>query len=160
VGGDFAQKAKSLGDVLVVHFPIPWRLMDPNADRRLTIRELFRSDPGFQKAADILSLSIFESNPLDVLYRVDTCLTQTRAAAAHHRPAASRPNFLPLDDMFSLFLGVFLAVDVPDMASVFRMATEYCPTNGLSPAFEYAQANMAALRAYVSDTNVDQLQGS
>jgi hypothetical protein len=159
-GSEISQKAKSLSEVLAVDIPIPWRLMDSNADRRLTIRELFRSDPGFQKAADILSLSAFDSNPLDVLYRVHTCLTQIRAAAGDRRPAARGDGFLALDDMFSLFLGVFLAADVPDMATLFRMATEYAPTSGLSAPFECAQANMAALRAHVNDASVDQLQGS
>jgi hypothetical protein len=154
------QKLKALGELEILHFPLPWRLL-PEFDRAVGIAEFFHNDPFFSAAAQFLSGALFESNPIDALYYVHKCLTSIRKAAMIHgtSSAAVGPQgmatLLCFDDLFSLFFGIFLASELVDVFFIESLVNQFAPKASLSPSFEYAQANLEALVLHCESVTVD-----
>ena len=143
-------------------FTIPRELVgsEPNG----TIEQFFRSDPFFFAASQFLSLSIFMSNPIDVLYYIHKCLLGIQKGALIHRigPGANAKmedvkTLLCFDDLFSLFVGALMASDLPDIFFVSDFISRYSPKSSLSPPFEYALANTEALVAHCNKLDYDEL---
>jgi hypothetical protein len=112
-----------------------------------SICDFVLSVPELRKPAETLSLLLFMSNPLDVLYYVTLSLGEMREGALANRerliPDPESPN-LSWDATFSLFLVVFLASDVIDVFAVQKFVSEFAP-KPLSSMFEYSKLMLDSL---------------
>ena len=126
------------------------------------ISTFFASDPLYNRAADCLSLALFQSNPMDALYCIHMSLGWIQRAALIHRSEHEENNkkniehnnssiphlkryLLCFDDLFSLLYGSLMATEYQDIFFVSRFINDFIPKNSLSPGFEYALANIEAL---------------
>lgn len=131
-------------------FPLPSDLITGDIEGK-SISEVFNRDNQYHAAAQFLENAIFETNPTDVLYYLHRCLLSINKGALINRLGANPASpedvnqLLCFDDLFSLFFGVFLASEVPDIFGINRFLNDYAPKQNLSPAFEYTQANLEAL---------------
>jgi len=140
-------------------FPLPLDMVsgDPT---KFTIKELFTKDPYFYAASQFLSLSLFQSNPIDALYYVHKCLIGIHKGALINRLGGSHASvedvnqLLCFDDLFSLLFGTLLASDYHDVFFLSSFIENYAPIQCLSPPFEYAQANLEALVVHCRKTDV------
>ena len=128
------------------------------------ISNYFKSDPFFLAASQFLSLSIFMSNPVDVLYYIHKCLLGIQKGALIHRigPGSTAKmedvkSLLCFDDLFSLFLGTLMASDMPDIYYICEFLEKYSPRVSLSPSFEYALANTEALVSHCRKFDIEEM---
>jgi hypothetical protein len=143
-------------------FCLPWELLPPG-ERAMPIRELFESEPSYKSAADALSMSALEPNPIDQLYqihRVFLTLQDTANRYRHRSDCQVFPELLSFDELFALFFGVVMAADFADVFFVRWMINEFAPKSWLSPSFEYAVANLDALVIHLEQLDVGSLEAS
>ena len=102
----------------------------------------------------MLTLSLFQCNPLDALYCVHMCLNWIQKGALRHRSNNNANNkdsdngakyLLCFDDLFSLLFGTLMGTEFQDIIFVSQFIINYSPKQNLSPALEYAFANIEAL---------------
>ena len=143
-------------------FTIPMELVASKPEG--IISNYFKSDPFFLAASQFLSLSIFMSNPVDVLYYIHKCLLGIQKGALIHRigPGSTAKmedvkSLLCFDDLFSLFLGTLMASDMPDIYYIGDFLSKYSPRVSLSPSFEYALANTEALVTHCYKLDIDEM---
>ena len=85
---------------------------------------------GYKKAAEMLTMAEFASNPMDALYTVYQTLLTIRETAAsffeERNPEHEKlGQALPFDDIFSLFLMVFLGSEVLDLDGLFHFIDDF-----------------------------------
>jgi hypothetical protein len=156
-------KIRDLSEIEVFRHNLPWKLL-PRENRGMKIGDLFRNDRYFAAAGQYLSYPIFDANPIDALYRVHKSLVVIHKAAMIHRKNGESASpedvteLLCFDDLFSLFYGTLMGSDAQDVFYVAKMITDYAPKACLSPAFEYAQANMEALVLHCKALNLEEMR--
>ena len=157
---DLMNKMEALGKINCQQFPIPWVFMR-SEDKDLSMRELFQRDGSFGKASTYLFVSMFACNPIDALYSVHVALEAIHEGAAtnknHGNKGDGRKTVICFDDLFSLFFGTILASDIPDIVYIQMLVCEFAPKGCLSPAFEYAQANIEAMITHIRRTDAEKL---
>jgi hypothetical protein len=152
-------KLRELSKLEAVHFLLPWGLL-PKVESSVPIGELFRNDEHFGAAADILSLPLFDTNPIDALHSIHNCLAAIRVAAIVHQKggekatADDRTKVVAFDDLFALFFGTVLGAETTDIFFVGALIENFTPRESLSPVLEYAQANLQALVEYCRTISV------
>jgi hypothetical protein len=113
-------------------------------------RECFLKNKLFAKATETFLCAFFTTNPIDGLYYIHSVMSDIHKAAIYSQ-VEREPTFeelkqiLGFDDMFSLFFGVLISSDVPDIFQLYLMMKKFAPRTCLSPMFEYANANLEAL---------------
>jgi hypothetical protein len=136
-------------------FSIPWEFF-PNADRDRQVRDFMRADRLFSVPPSFLLDAVFASNPMDQLYMIHRALVAIHKGATIRRlgdrdaTASDVRQVLCFDDLFTLFLGAFMASELPDLDFLWQMVNDYTADARLAPAFEYVQANLEALVAYLA----------
>ncbi|EAY17375.1 hypothetical protein TVAG_319700 [Trichomonas vaginalis G3] len=156
------QKIEDLKQIPVLLFTIPTELVQLPITG--SISSYFRSDPFFLAAAQFLSQTIFQSNPIDSLYYIHKCLIGIQKGALIRRLGGVDAkledvrSLLCFDDLFSLLFGILMASDIPDIYFVADFISRYAPKNSLSPAFEYATANIEALIEHVRRVDLAELK--
>lgn len=156
-------KINRLKSIPCMFYPLPKHLMKPNIDEQ-PIRQVFQADRFFLAASQFLYSTIFQSNPIDMLYYIHKTLIAIHKGALINRmgdQAASVDDVTQLlcfDDLFSLFFGALMASDLPDLNYVSWVINEYSPKECLSPSFEYAQANIEALILHCQLIDVENLE--
>ena len=116
-----------------------------------TIREAFRKDPYYRAASQFLENSEYSTNPIDSLYFIHKTLLSINKAALMNRMKEKEVSvndlqqLLCFDDLFILFLGVYLSSDNYEFLSVADFVSRFSPAFCLSNSFEYAQASLESL---------------
>lgn len=156
------QKVEDLKSIPATLFTIPTELVQTPITG--TIGNFFGTDPFFHAPGQFLSQAIFQSNPIDALYCIHKCLIGIQKGALIHRLGGVDAKIedvralLCFDDLFSLFFGTLMASDIPDIYFVADFISRFAPKNSLSPAFEYATANIEALIEHVKRIDLDDLK--
>jgi hypothetical protein len=124
-----------------------------------TVREYVLRDENWSKAAGTLSLALFASNPFDALYFVHLTLVDiklTALANVQKNSGSADDVTLSFDDMFALFLTVFLGSDLIDIFSLAMFVRTFAPEN-MSSSFEYARMMLDALDVHVRNVDFGEL---
>jgi hypothetical protein len=150
-----------LRDVSASRMTLPWEFIG-TIDHSQSILNLFRSNAGFSYGADALFCSLFQPNPLDGLAWVEVALRAIRGAAlANYRFTTTEEipvNYLiSFDDLFCLLLGILIASGLPNPAYIAWLSGKYILKSSLSPAFEYAQANLEAVVEHCDRIDINTL---
>jgi hypothetical protein len=152
---DFSRKISELQQLPAAEFNLPSFVARPGADG-LSIREFFRRDPMHRGAADALTEAQWATNPFDVLFGIDTALGFIGKNARNRSLARERPaeQCLCFDDMFTVFLGVFLASDLHDIGRICGAANAALAGFPLSARFRYALETLEALVNYLERVTI------
>ena len=149
---DLIKKMEELRMIEAGKFPIPWDLIR-NGDKTTKLKELVDMDDNFRKAEEYLFRTVFVCNPIDALYLVHLAIETIQKGAVtnkcHGDIEEMRQTVIPFDDLFSLFFVVVVASEIPDVVFLQRLVCEFAPKRFLSPAFEYAQANVEAMMTHL-----------
>ena len=127
------------------------------------IRTVFRRDCYYRSAAMFLEGVMFITNPIDCLYLIHKTLLSINKAALMQRMKEKEASLddlhqlLCFDDLFVLFLGVYLSSDLYEFLSIASFVAEYSPTFCLSNSFEYAQASLESLVKHIESMSPDEL---
>jgi hypothetical protein len=160
----FNVKVRDIGAIPAGDFPLPWLYMPRNCDHNTPLGEIARVDPFFAAAAQFLFPTAFDTNPLDCLWRVHRCLLQIHKSSLIHSAdgkeltVVETTKLMALDDLFSVFLMVFIGAQTPDVMPMVRLIRDFAPREGLSPSFQYAQSNVEALLIHVDSLDVNALR--
>jgi hypothetical protein len=100
-----------------------------------------------------MTQSAFEINPVDQLWWIHNGLALVHTAAlatklGHEPSEADLKELIGFDDLFQLFIGTFVASDVPDIFQLGRMVKTFTPKCCFSPLLDYAGANLEAFIAH------------
>jgi hypothetical protein len=154
-GYDFSQKVIELQKLPATEFSLPLFIARPGAEA-LTVREFFKRDPMHRGAADALTEAQWATNPFDVLFEIDAALTVIGKNARNKALAQERAvgQCVAFDDMFTVFLGVFLASDLQDVGRLFEGANAMLAGFPLSARFRYALETLEALVNYLERVTV------
>lgn len=115
------------------------------------IREAFRKDCYYRSAAQFLENTTYSTNPIDCLFFIHKTLLCINKAALMNRMKEKEASvndlqqLLCFDDLFILFLGVYLSSDTYEFLSVADFVARFSPAFCLSNSFEYAQASLESL---------------
>ena len=118
------------------------------------IRNIFEKELIFLNASQELLISYFHFNPIDSLFYIHNTMNFIHKAAIS-KFLGKEPSLddlkqiLGFDDLFSLFLGIFISSDLPDIYQLFNSISLFTPKTCLSPMFEYSKANLEALVLHI-----------
>lgn len=126
------------------------------------ICQFFHNDSNYRTASQNLTESLFYSNPMDCLYCIYKCLDSIYDGASFNSTnedieQKNNRKFYSFDDIFTLFLGCYLASDIHDIFSLTSFICNYSPRNNLIPQLDYAYSNVLGLSSYCSTLNEDVL---
>lgn len=145
------------------YFTLPQEMLSSEITNQ-SIGELFRNDNFFMSASQFLSMSQFASTPIDALYYIHKCISMiikgaliNRMGPSSEASVADIKKMLCFDDLFSLLFGTLMADDQPNLFQVSWFVNNYSPKNSLSPAFEYALANIEALDTHCTKLNPEEI---
>jgi hypothetical protein len=130
-----------------VSFGLPIKLVARDPKERETIRDYILSDQGMQDAADVLSLAIFMTNPLDCLFQVYRALGLIDRAVAANVAAHGKKKgdeMMSFDDTFILFLAVYLGSDVRNIFPLADFVGQFAPRK-ISSIFQWAKTMLEAV---------------
>ena len=135
-------------------FILPFDYLPPyfkEESKEKSIKELFQSSEYFNQAAGYLLCALFEPNPLDALYYVNLCLSSAMEILQQFQKDSTPFSF---DDMFSIFLGIFLISDAYDIFQLNWFFDTFLPNSKLSSDFEYAKNTITALALYIKEFDI------
>lgn len=119
----------------------------------ISTRELFINDDFYLITSQFFTESIFYANPIDCLFCIHKSLENIlKAALTNKQHSSEKPSsnkILAFDDLFSLFIGILAASDLPDLSFLSWFVTTYTPVDYISPQLIYAQTNLEALQKHI-----------
>ena len=125
-------------------------------DPDVNSREFFQENECLNSAAQEITQSIFEANPIDALYCFHKALSIIDAIARNNVDGEIQTACF--DDMFSLFFGSFIASDATDIFFVSKTMNQYLDKFILCPPFEYAMATVEALVIHINNVDISKLE--
>ena len=142
-----------------LHWPTIYFDDDYNneTNKNTSVKDFFKNDIYYSSGSKFLEMTLFCTNPIDILYYCHKALLSTQKGAIIHSlkgKIASHNDVsqvICFDDMFSLMLGIFLASELPDLYSLDWFVRDYSPSDSLSPPFEYAKANFEGLAQHITN---------
>jgi hypothetical protein len=152
---DLISKVYRLRSVPASSFELPLEFWSKSPIVDESICDFVKRNSEFEKSVDSLSLALFMSNPLDLLYQITVSLTEMRTAAVYNRESKfpnQDPEAISWDHTFLMFLAVFLASDLVDVFAVQLFLSEFAPKR-LMPAFDDSRLMWEALAAHVEDVD-------
>jgi hypothetical protein len=144
---------KRASAVTIAELRLPTEFCPPGIDTSLCPRAVFRADPHFAAAVRELEAACFDTNPLDMLYRVHVAIRATEAAATHYSGGAV--TFFPFEVEFGLFVAVVLAADIPELEAIARFMQHYTPKSRLGTVLEYAKSTIVAAALHCQELAAD-----
>lgn len=149
---DMADKIARMRLRPLSEFNIPKMFVPSITSEDLSIAEFAVSSPGYKKAAEMLTMAEFASNPMDALYTVYQTLLTIRETAAsffeERNPEHEKlGQALPFDDIFSLFLMVFLGSEVLDLDGLFHFIDDFI-RKPVPSSLEYARMLLEVLNLH------------
>lgn len=136
----------------ISHLPITeFKLPDSFTidDENISIRDYFLSKPDLKNLSSGLENAFFVTNPIDALYYVNDTLCKIHKAGLKAENKVEEFRILAFDDMFSLFVGVFLSSDIPNIFSLCYFIDNFAPKSSLSSPFEYSIAAISSLTIHL-----------
>jgi hypothetical protein len=149
---DYAHVHVVLANEIMTDALLPPDLMPPGQGV-LSLRTAFLNDRHYAEAAFAMTQAAFEINPVDQLWCIHNGMTQVHTAALAHKlgreptPRDLR-ELIGFDELFQLFVGAFLASDLPDVFGLGDLIKMFTPKFCFSPLLEYAGANLEAFIAH------------
>lgn len=111
-------------------------------DTDLPVIEVFRNDPGYREAIEMLECTQFITNPFDILAQAHRAISKIEETASEIH--SDHALVFPFEVTFGLFIGCLVSSDLPDLDRIADFVDKYTPRSGLANNIEYARASLTA----------------
>ena len=111
--------------------------------------DVFRRDPVFKEAIEILEAISFFTNPLDILRGIHFAIITIEKAAGIYSIDKSTLSMLPFEVTFGLLLGCTLGANIPELEMLSSFVNDYAPKIGMASDTEFAYAKLTALSIHL-----------
>ena len=125
-----------------------------STENEMSISHFFYTDKLYSASSELINETIFMTNPIDMIYFIHKALLIIHKASFmykvdHHLTSLDDwDKLLCFDDLFSIFVGVFLASYIPSFNQFSKFILNYTPEDSLSDSFDYAESSIKALTVY------------
>ena len=119
-------------------------------DQEAIMRDFVQSVEVLGNGAIDLNVSSFVTNPVDALFYVHKALTCVYEFLHLFQNGDSRNQFLSFDNVFSIFVAIYLASDVPNVFSLQYFIDTFAPKL-ISHPLEYASSAVSALVLHLKE---------
>ena len=140
---------KDLRDLTIADIDPPRNYLPPTFKDTDKASEVFRKDPVFKEAVEILEAISFFTNPLDILRGIHFAIIAIEKAAGIYSVDKSSLSMLPFEVTFGLLLGCTLSSNLPELELLSSFVNDYTPKVGMASDTEFAFAKLTALSMHL-----------
>lgn len=117
----------------------------PPHDPKEPIIDVFRRDRYYTQGSLHLTFAFLHTNPIDAIFEVhEMLMCIEKGATQRMKKTTDIISMFPFETTFGLYVGCMLASDVPSFEELGQFITDFAPTNGLCPEFEFAYTTTIA----------------